>query len=70
MTLFAGSILADPDMEKFRLTKDNVGQWIKITVAIYDIPLDVEVRDFTLELIEATLTTDMNPNMRGFASQR
>ena len=34
MSTLSGSILADPDMEKFRLTKDNVGQWIKITVAV------------------------------------
>ena len=70
MSTLSGSILADPDMEKFRLTKDNVGQWIKNNCRRIDILLDVEVGIFTLELIEATLHYRYEPKYEGFASQR
>jgi len=70
MSTLSGSILADPDMEKFGLTKDNVGQWIKNNCRRIDILLDVEVGIFTLELIEATLHYRYEPKYEGFTSQR
>jgi len=66
----AKSILNDPDMDKFNLDNENVGNWIKQNVQRIDILIDSSLTIFVLELFESFLHCKSKPKYEGFQNQR
>lgn len=66
----AKSILNDPDMSKFNLNNENVGNWIKQNVRRIDILIDSSLPIFVLDLFESFLRCKFEPKYEGFQSQR
>ncbi|MFC4596870.1 hypothetical protein [Cohnella hongkongensis] len=64
------SILQDKSMERFNLTNENVGIWIKNNVDRVDIEIDENAGVFVQNFIEAALHCMLKPKYEGFESQR
>ena len=66
----AKSVLNDSDFDRFNLTENNIGDWIKQNVRRIDFIIDASLGVFVLNLIEAFLHLYFQPKYEGFKNQR
>jgi len=66
----AKSLLDDINMQRFGLTKEIIGEWIRNNTERTDILVDEALGIFTLNLLEAFLHCRLNPRYEGFKSQK
>ena len=66
----AASLLTDPAMERFNLTEENVGAWIKENCRRVDILIDANISIFARDLIEKAFHYRFEPRYEGFKTQR
>ena len=66
----AASLLADPEMERYGLDENTVGDWIKSNCHRIDILIDSNISVFARNLIEASFHYRFEPKYEGFKTQR
>lgn len=66
----AKSILNDKDMTEYKLSDENIGNWIRENIERIDILLDEKLGVFVLNLIEEYLHCKYLPKYEGFENQR